>query len=156
MMPPVPRPWQERLAEKVARDGDCIVYVGGGTLEEPKGRNGGGYGKLWADGKRIYVHRLVLEEKLGRPIAPGMMALHHCDNPPCCNPAHIYEDDHKQNMADKVERGRATNQHKDKTHCHRGHEFNEENTHWKLTGGRQCRICQRKHRREWARKRETA
>jgi hypothetical protein len=42
----------------------------------------------------------------GRPLGPGMMALHRCDNPPCCNPAHLYEGTAADNMADKVARGR--------------------------------------------------
>src|ERR1035437_6125251 len=36
------------------------------------------------------AHRFALELKLGRPLAPGMQARHAvCDNPPCCNPAHL-------------------------------------------------------------------
>jgi hypothetical protein len=31
---------------------------------------------------------------------------HSCDYPPCCNPAHILEGSHAENMADKVARGR--------------------------------------------------
>jgi len=37
----------------------------------------------------------------------GMHVLHHCDNPPCCNPAHLYFGTIAQNNADKISRGRA-------------------------------------------------
>jgi transposase-like protein len=52
------------------------------------------------------VHRVALAEKLGRPIRPGMKALHHCDNPPCHEPEHIYEGTSAQNNQDTIERGR--------------------------------------------------
>ena len=35
------------------------------------------------------------------------MILHMCDNPPCCNPDHLYPGGAKQNSRDAYERGRA-------------------------------------------------
>lgn len=54
----------------------------------------------------VNAHRVALMIKLGRPIAPGMFSCHDCDNPPCCNPSHLYEGTHQQNVDDKVRRGR--------------------------------------------------
>lgn len=36
----------------------------------------------------------------------GMLVLHTCDNPCCCNPAHLYFGTQQDNMNDKVQRGR--------------------------------------------------
>ena len=77
--------------------------------EWPAARSESGYG-LVGRGRRgsgiVRVTRVVLEEKLGRPIAPGMFALHTCDNPPCCNLAHLYEGSRLQNTIDAIVRGR--------------------------------------------------
>jgi len=35
-----------------------------------------------------------------------MQVNHHCDNPPCCNPRHLYEGTPQQNVNDMKNRGR--------------------------------------------------
>ncbi len=54
----------------------------------------------------IRVHRLVLAEKLGRPIRSGFHALHICDVTLCINPAHLYEGSHSQNIQEAWDRGK--------------------------------------------------
>ena len=53
-------------------------------------------------GKRIYLHREALENKLGRPIQEGMMVLHSCANKTCINPEHLYEGTQQDNVANTV------------------------------------------------------
>lgn len=70
-----------------------------------------GYGLITPDNwdhksSRPRSHRISLELYLGRPLGKGMWALHHCDNPPCVNPDHLYEGTRKDNERDKIERDR--------------------------------------------------
>lgn len=65
-----------------------------------------GYGRIVVDGVAQGAHRVALSLILGRPIATDMQALHHCDNPPCVNPAHIFEGTGDDNVADRHAKGR--------------------------------------------------
>jgi len=56
------------------------------------------------------AHRIAWEIHNG-PIPPGMHVCHHCDNPPCCNPAHLYLGTNVENHRDKALRGRAAPKH---------------------------------------------
>jgi hypothetical protein len=47
-------------------------------------------------------------EIAGQPRPAGLWALHHCDNPPCCNPTHLYWGTVKQNVTDMFARGRVS------------------------------------------------
>ncbi len=50
------------------------------------------------------AHRVSFAIANGR--WPQRMVLHKCGNPPCVNPAHLYEGDGRQNHADKERHGR--------------------------------------------------
>jgi hypothetical protein len=38
-------------------------------------------------------------------LSPDIFVLHACDNPPCCNPAHLRPGTHLENMYDRKTRG---------------------------------------------------
>jgi hypothetical protein len=66
----------------------------------------GGYGQFSLRGTPVRASRVVATIAHGPCPATGAQALHHCDNPPCCNPAHIYWGTHVENTTDRSVRGR--------------------------------------------------
>lgn len=76
-------------------------------LEYDGYRNPKGYGMGGRNGKIVLLHRWALEQALGRPLAEGMLACHHCDNPPCSQGSHLFEGTHKDNACDRNSKGRA-------------------------------------------------
>lgn len=105
-----------------------------------------GYPRRFVDGKYVYLNRHILEQKLGRPIKEGYESCHSCNNTKCIEPEHIYEGTHWDNMQDLIKAGNTGffgGAEKKRTHCPKGHEYNEENTRINGQGSRSCRICAR-------------
>ena len=67
------------------------------------------YGFFGVKGKNVLTHRFAYEATHGEGSAKGKVVRHTCDNPPCCNPKHLILGTHKDNMHDKIKRGRARN-----------------------------------------------
>lgn len=64
-----------------------------------------GYGQLRIGRTRILAHRLAYMIAVA-DIPDGAMVLHSCDNPNCCNPAHLRTGSNRDNMRDARARGR--------------------------------------------------
>jgi len=94
--------YRDRLFwEKVEQKGpdDCWNWTGAIT--------GTGYGNFCIGNKRfVPAHRYAFVYKHQRPIKDGLNICHHCDNPKCCNPNHLFEGDQSTNINDMVSKGR--------------------------------------------------
>lgn len=72
------------------------------------------YGYRMEHGKRIYVHREAWE-KVNGPIPNGLLVCHHCDNPPCREPEHLFLGTKRDNAIDMRNKGRGNWQTKPET-----------------------------------------
>jgi hypothetical protein len=107
------------------------------------------YGVACWKGRQYAAHRISLMLAVGPPPVGKPQALHHCDNPPCINPEHLYWGDVADNRQDASRRGRASGGRAGATHCIHGHEFTPDNTYWDPRGwGRACKACQLRRTRE--------
>lgn len=69
-------------------------------------RDRNGYGVIGDERHRqIRAHRIAYERVHG-PVPIGQNVLHRCDNPPCCNPAHLFVGTTADNNADRLSKGR--------------------------------------------------
>lgn len=64
-----------------------------------------GYGRIWVYPNTVYAHRIAWILTHGA-IPKGMLVCHHCDNPPCCNPNHLFLGTAKDNLQDAAAKGR--------------------------------------------------
>jgi len=68
-------------------------------------RTATGYGRVSFRGRLSLTHRLAYALTYG-DIPDEMRVLHQCDNPPCCNPAHLFLGTQAANVADMLAKGR--------------------------------------------------
>lgn len=92
------RPLAERLDEKLDKSGECWEFTGWRD-SLGYGRIGHGKGRGRSTTPVMLAHRAAWEVANG-PIPDGMLVCHKCDNPPCCNPAHLFLGTSRDNAMD--------------------------------------------------------
>lgn len=88
----------DRFWTRVDKSSDCWNYQDGSRR----------YGRVTLEnGRRIYAHRFSWELHFG-PVSSGMYVCHHCDNPRCVRPDHLFLGTMADNQRDMVLKGRST------------------------------------------------
>lgn len=98
-------PLDERFWSKVLKTDTCWIWQAQ--------LNNKGYGvfmyyskKLRRKSRQMYAHRVSWTLTYGA-IPDAMRVLHKCDNPPCCNPEHLFLGTQADNMNDMASKGRS-------------------------------------------------
>ncbi len=144
---------EERFWAKVLRSADSECW--GWTAATVQG-----YGVIGLSHRgtgNMLAHRYSYLIHKG-PIPDGMEVCHTCDNPPCCNPAHLFLGSHTDNMDDAYAKGRLLTPpfailNLSKTHCVNGHAYTADNTgvtrEKNGRTSRRCRTCSREQMRQY-------
>lgn len=90
---------------------DCIEWAG------TRMDRGAGYGIVRIFGRAYLAHRLAYAIAHGDTPTTSLVC-HTCDNPPCCNPDHLFLGTHLDNSLDCLSKGRNHAARGESHYCH--------------------------------------
>lgn len=113
-----------------------------------------GYGVVKIRRVQIFAHRIAFAISENKD--PGnMLVCHHCDNPTCVKPGHLFLGTQKDNMQDCKRKGRLvvpspSLNRRERTRCPSGHQYTMGSFYRRKEDGvKVCKVC----RNSWYRKR---
>lgn len=137
-------PLERFLAKICIKPNGCWEWLGGHAKA--------GYALLdiESDGswKPVAAHRFSYETFVG-PIPDGKELDHLCRNRGCVNPDHLEPVIHKVNVRRGLAGISTGEQMKARTHCPKGHPYDEQNTRYRKNGRRRCLACRRAEYQKW-------
>ena len=143
----------ERFWAKVERGEGCWLFTGY--------RASHGYGSHRYQGKAYRAHRLAYLLTYGT-LPSDLNVCHHCDNPGCVRPDHLFLGTQADNMRDMIAKGRGIvggggfvpgSGPKNRPVCMRGHAMTGDNVRIRPSGRRVCRECRCHLAREFRKRR---
>ncbi len=87
---------EERFWNRCKQVGECLEW---------QGKRQRGYGAVKINGKTYKTHRFAWMLTYGE-IPTGLLVCHHCDNPPCCRPDHLFLGTFLDNNRDAIAKKR--------------------------------------------------
>lgn len=93
-----------RFWAKVSKDGQTMPHMESPCWMWLGAKSSAGYGQMVLRGKVSYAHRISFEMSNG--LLGDLHCCHHCDNPTCVNPDHLWAGTNTDNVRDCIAKGR--------------------------------------------------